>query len=97
MVLLCQRWFMRVELYIVNDEETLKKTQQRVDNVRKALQRDGASILDIDRSLLFKVISILMLEHGLSGIGITNIVEEIVESLEGAQDVLSAEEPHVEH
>jgi hypothetical protein len=76
----------------MNNEETLQKTQTRIDNVRKALQRDGASLLDIDRAVLFKIISIMLIEHGLTGDGISTIVTEILEALEGVDPRIHDEE-----
>jgi hypothetical protein len=81
-----------MELPRMNNEETLQKTQTRIDNVRKALQRDGASLLDIDRAVLFKIISIMLIEHGLTREGVSLIVTEILEALEGVDPRIHDEE-----
>lgn len=50
----------------ITPQNTIDIVQTRMDNVRKALTRDGHSADDIDRSMLFKAVGNLITYHGIT-------------------------------
>ena len=67
----------------MNTEKVIKTTHQRMINIDKALQREGANPQEIHQSMLFGIIALLRNTYGdsLSNANIHQIVDDVLETI----------------